>query len=356
MKRFFECLIPVSVCNLKCPYCYIAQENRRSMQMAELKYSVERIVSGLTKERLGGECWFSLCGAGETLVQDETIDITDGLLNNGHFVNITTNGTLSNKIDLLLEKCQKNVKRLHLSFSLHYLELKRLNLLNAFFSNVRKARQSGASILVQINLCDDYISRIDEIKELCLKEVGAYPQVALTRDESCVPMKIFSKLSDEEYFLKGEEFNSPLFRFTFKNFNVKRKEYCYAGDWSGVLNLATGVLQKCYANSDGAQDIFEDVNSLIRFEAVGKNCLNNYCVNSSHFMSLGVIPSIKTPSYADLRNRAEAEWYSDEMVTFLNRRLYADNRKYSFLKKLFLHNSFFRKVKIKLGLTFKKNK
>lgn len=73
-------------------------------------------------------------------------------------------------------------------------------------------------------------------------------------------------------------------------------------------------------------------------------------------MSLGVIPSIKTPSYADLRNRAEAKWYSDEMIEFLNRRLYKDNRKYSFFKKLFLHNLFFRKVKIKLRLAFNKNK
>ena len=28
IKRFFECLIPVTICNLKCEYCYIIQEER----------------------------------------------------------------------------------------------------------------------------------------------------------------------------------------------------------------------------------------------------------------------------------------------------------------------------------------
>ena len=39
IKRFFECLMPVSICNLECPYCYVIQENRRKMQLADLPYS-----------------------------------------------------------------------------------------------------------------------------------------------------------------------------------------------------------------------------------------------------------------------------------------------------------------------------
>lgn len=67
---------------------------------------------------------------------------------------------------------------------------------------------------------------------------------------------------------------------------MKRKEFCFAGDWSGTLNLQTGVLTKCYADYDGV-NIFEDVDAPIPFEAVGKHCGSPYCVNSSHFMSLG---------------------------------------------------------------------
>mgnify|MGYP003307107247 CR=1 FL=1 len=35
-------------------------------------------------------------------------------------------------------------------------------------------------------------------------------------------------------------------------------------------------------------------------------------------MSLGIIPEIKTPSYAELRNREDANWYNTEMKEFLN--------------------------------------
>jgi hypothetical protein len=45
------------------------------MKKAELKYSPEHIAKALRKERLGGVCWINICGAGETLIQDEVIDI-----------------------------------------------------------------------------------------------------------------------------------------------------------------------------------------------------------------------------------------------------------------------------------------
>ena len=43
IKRFLECLIPVTVCNLECPYCYIIQEDRRKMCLAEMPYTPEQI-------------------------------------------------------------------------------------------------------------------------------------------------------------------------------------------------------------------------------------------------------------------------------------------------------------------------
>lgn len=53
IKRFIECLVPVTVCNFKCEYCYIMQENRRNMKMPTFEYSPETIGKGLSKERLG---------------------------------------------------------------------------------------------------------------------------------------------------------------------------------------------------------------------------------------------------------------------------------------------------------------
>lgn len=332
IKRFFECLLPVTVCNLECSYCYVIQENRRSMEMAQLKYSPEHIAKALRKERVGGTCLISICGAGETLAQNEAVPIVKYILQEGHFVNITTNGTLTNRFDQLIEECGENINRLHISFSLHYIELKKRGWLERFFKNICKMRAAGASILLQINLCDEYIPYIEEIKEISYKYVGAYPQVALTRDESEKPFKVMTGGSYERYLQQGSRFESPLFRFTTQNFNMPRKEFCYAGEWSGVLNLQTGWLSRCYANPEG-ENIFENIKRPIHFEAVGKYCHNSYCVNSSHFMSLGVIPELDTPTYAELRNREEAHWYSEEMREFLNHKLSESNRKYGVLRK-----------------------
>lgn len=335
IKRFFECLIPVTVCNLECHYCYVIQEHRRSMKLAELKYTPEHMAQALRKERVGGTCLISICGAGETLAQREVIDIVAAILSEGHYVNITTNGTLSQRFDELIEKCKPNINHLHISFSMHYLELVRLNLLERFFDNIDKVRRAGASFHLQINLCDEYIPHIDEIKKISYEKVGACPQVALTRNEETVPMSIHSKLTEEEYYRHGSLFESPLFDFTFKNFNVKRKEFCYAGDWSGILDLQTGILKKCYNEPNGV-NIFEDIDKPICFEAVGSNCKSRYCVNSSHFMTLGVIPEISTPTYAQLRNRVcsdGSEWLQPEMKSFMSTKLFESNEEYSKKKK-----------------------
>ncbi len=333
IKRFFECLLPVTVCNLECPYCYIIQENRRQMELATMPYSPEHIARALRQERVGGTCMISICGAGETMAQKELIPIVKALLDQGHYINITTNGTLSRRFDQLIETCGDQMSRVHVSFSMHYTELLKHGWVDTFFENIQKVRAAGGSILLQMNLCDDYMPHLEEIKRISVEKVGAYPQLALTRNEETVPFKIFTKGTDENYYAKAAGFSSPLFDFTKQNFNVKRKEFCFAGDWSGVLNLQTGILSKCYAEPGGV-NIFEDVDAPIPFEAVGKHCRNHYCINSSHFLSLGVIPSLDTPTYGALRNRPEAKWYSPEMEAFLSGKLKngndaaADKRRY----------------------------
>lgn len=336
IKRFIECLLPVTACNLKCPYCYIIQREKRNLEIPKLKYSPEIIGQALRKERFGGVCYFSICGAGETLIPDYTIDIVKEILKQGHFVNITTNGTLNNRFDEIIKLDKDLRKKLNISFSLHYLELIRLNKLEDFFKNVKKVHDNGISFVLQLNLCDEYIPYIDENKKICMKNVGALPQVAATRKEEDNLNKIdlLTNLSREEYIKEGEKFESPLFDFTMKNFNVKRKEFCYAGDWTCTLNLQTGKLNKCYASPLG-QYIFDDIDKPIKFEAIGKNCNSKFCFNSSHFMSFGVIPEIDTPTYEQIRNRKEANWYiSDEIKEAFNSKLNESNKEYNKFKKL----------------------
>mgnify|MGYP000973816053 CR=1 FL=1 len=292
IKRFIECLIPVTVCNLKCSYCYITQLRDRDNKLPEFKYDLKTISVALSKKRLGGCSYISICGAGETLIPCEIVGITHSFLMNGHFVNLTTNGTQTERFIQLMDTSLDNRSRLHFAFSLHYLELLNKNLLDVFFENIKRIRKAGCSFVVQINMCDEYIPYLDKIREICIKEVGAPPQVAATRNERTSPVELLTALSKKEYSELGKKFDSPLFNFTLKNFMVKRKEYCYAGKWSGVLNLATGEMRRCYSDTS-PQNIFEDVSKPIIFKAIGRSCGSDFCVNSSHFMSLGIIPFLK---------------------------------------------------------------
>lgn len=199
-------------------------------------------------------------------------------------------------------------------------------MLDTFFDNVNFVKSIGCSFIVQINLCDEYIPVLDEIKSICMDKIGAWPQVAATRKENSNLSKIefLTELSDEEYIARGKEFQSPLFDYTIENFNVKRTEFCYAGQRSGTLNLADGTLHKCYADPK-PQRIFENPDDPIVFEPIGTNCGCAFCLNSSHFMSQGVIDNGDTRTYCGIRNRPEAGWFNETMQYALSGKLWDTN-------------------------------
>lgn len=259
-----------------------------------------------------------------------TIEIVYEMLRNGHFVNVTTNGTLNKRFKEIVSSFPEDyLERLHFSFSFHFNELKRTNKIEDFFENIALVKKAGCSFVVQINLCDEYIPYLDDIKSLCMDKLKAYPQVAATRQEKSIRnnVQLMTALSEAEYYKIGCQFNSPLFEFTMKNFNVPRHEFCYAGDWSGQLDLSTGVFSRCYG-SCYKQDIFVNPKEAIQFQAMGHKCNSLFCMNSSHFMSLGIIPELTTPSYAALRNRTSGGWYTERMYNFLNQKLSDNNELY----------------------------
>ena len=102
-----------------------------------------------------------------------------------------------------------------------------------FFNIIDDVKNHGCSFMVQFNLCDEYEPYLEEIKKLCIEHVGAYPQIAATRDEINLSndIRLYTKHTKEDYVASVSDFKSPLFDFTMKNFMVKRKEYCYAGKW-----------------------------------------------------------------------------------------------------------------------------
>lgn len=172
-----------------------------------------------------------------------------------------------------------------------------------------------------------------------MEKVGAYPQIAATRKEVDLNnnVQLFTEHTQSEYMQIGKSFKSPLFDFTMKNFMVKRNEYCYAGAWGGSLNLATGIFKPCYV-SPIEQNIFENIENPISYCAVGKHCKSPFCMNSSHFISLGVIPTYMAPSYVELRNRNCKDgsmWYNKRMLDFLSQKLYDNHTLYNKREKIF---------------------
>lgn len=328
LNSFIEVLIPITQCNFKCHYCYVMQRDERTNHKAILP-PVDLICKALTKKRLNGISYISLCGAGETMLVKELPEITLGLLKEGHYINITTNGTITRCFDLfekIAVEYPNLMKHLNFSFSLHHLELIRTNTYDKFWSNIDKCKKMGASFVLQLNLCDEYEPYLEEIKQLCLSHVGALPQVAATRNEIDVTNNIdlFTKHNKEEYIKIGRIMESPLFEYTMKNFMVKRNEFCYAGRFAYVLNMSTGIIKPCYC-SYNYQNIYDNLDKPIKLYPVGKHCQSPFCMNSSHFMSLGVIPDLKCdPSYADLRNRLTiygSEWYQPEFKKMLSQKI-----------------------------------
>lgn len=327
LKGFIEVLIPITLCNLKCHYCYVIQRNNRSHDVGTVSHSPEEIAYALRPSRLGGSFYISICGAGETMIVKNLSQIVKLLLEEGHFVNITTNGTISKAFDEFFEIIPSNLlSRLNFSFSYHFLELKKRNLAERFWNNIKRVKENGCSFVLQINLCDEYLPYWNEIKETSIKCVGAPPQVAATRKENNLEndVELFSSLTREEYEKKGREFKSPLFDFTMKNFMVKRHEFCYAGKWTFVLNLQTGIMRPCYCSLTNI-NIYKNIEKKIEFNPIGTHCQSPFCMNSSHFIALGSIPSYNAPTYADLRNRKEQNWYSKDFEQFVSQKLSENN-------------------------------
>lgn len=325
MKRFIECLVPDSFCNFSCSYCYVQQQARKNKQHVHLQYTPYYIAQALSPRRLGGISYINITGLGETLVQEDVVKIVHEILKTGNYVNITTNGSLDKRFDQLLNFDKNLLKHLSVSFSCHIVELKRHKMVDRFFNNIRKVRDAGCSFVLQINLVDEYLPYWDEFKSLAIEKVGALPQVALTREEMHPGYRILTDCSLEDYIKKGREMESPLFEFTLYNFNKRQNNYCYAGCWSATLNLYTGEMSACYGQGTH-QNIYADLNKPIKFIPLGC-CCAEYCVNSSHYLSLGTIPSQKTPTYASLRDREQASWYNSELKSFLSTKLADENKR-----------------------------
>ena len=193
-------------------------------------------------------------------------------------------------------------------------------------------REAGASFTLEATPSDELIPYIDEMKTMAVKEVGAICHVTVARDmhnRSIIP--ILTEKSPEDYYKIWSVFDSELFDFKFSAFSQKRKEFCYAGDWTSFLDMGSGILHQCYCSLYN-QNIFDDVTKPIKFKAIGHYCQQPHCYNAHAFLTFGVIPELKTPTYATLRNRLcnnGSEWLYPKMKYFMTCRLKDQNLEYT---------------------------
>lgn len=337
IKRFLDCYIPVTACNLQCHYCYISQLNAFEKKPPKFQFSPEQIGRALTLERLGGPCVINLCGGGETLIPKEVIRIIYVLLKNGHYVMVVTNGLLRNRLDEIAKFPGDLLSRLFFKFSFHYLELKRLDAFDRFFDNIRLMDSVGCSFTVEMTPCDELIPYIEEIKNICIKNVGAPCHISIGRKDNDPGIIHLSSMNFEEYCKVWEpEFKSDMFSFKKSIFYQKRKEFCYAGEWSANIHMGTGEMTQCYGGKKMG-NIFENPEKPIPFCPVGCNCNQPHCYNGHAFLTFGDIPELKTVDYMHIRNRKTDNgmvWVKPEMEKAFTSKLKDMNYQYTKIQKL----------------------
>ena len=335
IKRYIDCGIPTEACNLRCHYCYITQKRKFNSKIAAFSLPVDVMVKALSKERLGGTCLLNLCAAGETLLSQEILPLTKALIEEGHYVMIVTNGTITQRFAEMAAWPEEVRQHLFIKFSFHYLEMLRLGWMDRFFDNVALMKRSGVSFTVEVTPSDELIPHIADLKKICMERLGALCHVTIARDETTENFAVLSQHSFDSYKEIWGTFDSELFRFKSEIFYQKRKEFCYAGDWSLFLHLGSGDLYQC-VRGEKLCNIYECVSAPIPFKAIGTKCRFAHCYNGHSYLSLGAIPQLETPTYAQLRNRIcedGSQWLQPKVAEFFSGRLKWANKEYSRLRK-----------------------
>ena len=340
--RFINTGIPVKRCNVSCHYCYLAQQpNRNDYTDESLKYSIEHMRNALSPERFGGKCYFNLCAAGETLLFDVLPEVTTMLLELGHFVSIVTNATPTKQLERLLNACRHIKEMLFIKCSLQYMQYVKRNLLDTFFGNVRKIREAGIAYAIELIVNDETIPLIPEIKEICMKEIGAYTHVMESRNEAIPSHPRLTKLPLKEHQEEWRSFGSKIFDYQQITYENQIKDFCYGGEYFIHLNLQTGIYNQCTLGNN-LGNIFENIDEPLQFAAVGRNCTREHCwVSYVASVLCGCFNYRDTAdlTYADFRDRLcsnDSRWLTQSVREAFSHRCSEFNEPYSYDKALYI--------------------
>lgn len=318
--------IPTLWCNLRCSYCYLLQNDKNVLNKEKMRYphKPNYIAKALSYNRMGGMTYFDLTSFGETFLYKDIVELTKYLLQEGHIVSITTNGTIQNKLKELLQLPDELLENLFIRFSFHYDELKKKKLISLFFDNVRNVQKTVASMTVMMVAEDNYLPYKNKIKELFIKELGALPQLDFARESTTNDYKLLSKKTIDEYMQEWSDFESEKFNHRKYFFERKITERCHAGECCSFLNIFTGELYPC-SQMPSFTNIYDDITDEIQFKEFGYGCPCEWCINSIMWGNFGAIESsYKGPGYAKILNRIDTNgkpWIKDKLYQILNQRL-----------------------------------
>lgn len=347
VKKILLFRIPMSICNFRCHYCYLAQrpEHYQGIQ-PEMKYSPEEVAKALSVQRIGGIAFMNFCADGETLLTKNLDHYVKALVEQGHYAEIVTNLTVTNALESFLTWDKSLLERLEFKCSFHYLELKKHHLLNRFADNVHKIWEAGASANIEITPTDELIPYIEELKEFSLKQFGALPHLTIARDDRTKSIDYLTNLTQKEYQNTWRTFHSDFWEYKRSIFGVRQKRFCYAGSWSYYVDLTTGRARQCY-DGKSLGDIFSCPDTPLPESPIGK-CPTAHCYNAHALLTLGCIPKATTVGYGDLRDRESlrtdlnhGHWLRPELKSFFNSKLEESNQEFSFCRKCSFYSDHF---------------
>lgn len=352
VKKIFLFRIPMSICNLRCHYCYLSQRpvHFEGIQ-PEMKYSPEQVGYALRRERIGGEAFINLCADGETLLVKDFDKYIKALAEQGHYLEIVSNLTVTPVLSKILSLPKDLLSRIEFKCSFHYLELKAKGKLQLFAENVKKIWEAGASANIEVTPSDELIPYIPELKEFTLKNFGALPHLTIARDDRTKGIDYLTSLDINEYDRIWGEFDSDFWKFKKSIFGKKQNDFCYAGQWGMYVDLTTGEARQCYCGK-ALGNIFENPELPLPEEPIGK-CPLPHCYNGHALLTLGYIPELKSAHYGDIRDRERPDgshWLNPDLKAFFNSRLEESNNQLSrWERRKFYVNNDLKKIRNKLG-------
>lgn len=332
IKKIIHFNIPVSICNFRCSYCYLAQRDEH-YQGKQIKWekTPEEFRAAFSKKRIGGAAFFNFCADGETLLVKDIDKYVKVLLEEGHYVEFVTNLTVTNVLDKFLAFDRDLLKRLEFKCSFHYLELKKRGLLATYANNVKRIWAAGASANIEITPSDDQLPFFDEIKGFSIENFGALPHVTIARNDKTKKIDYLTSLPMDDYNRAWSSFDSCFWDFKKTIFGKKQRGFCYAGGWSIYVNIVTGEARQCYCGKI-IGNVFEDVDSPLPEEPIGK-CGLSHCYNGHMLLTLGLIPEEAVNTrYGTIRDRVGADgfhWIQREYFDFVNTKLAESNSELS---------------------------